>query len=486
MKITYFILLAFLFSGVNNLSLAQEPNFSAELPEVREVFVGASNDKMIYYKEDVNLMTNSKLVEYIVVNTANPEEKKTIFKSKPEFSKRTQVVFDRMFVQGDFIYEIHQIHDYNSVVAVGIVKRELATLNQVGKVLELNDFDASFAKSDEDGFYFFSKMNLYRIDLDLNLIWTKKYEMFEDYNVVLNNIEVDDNLNVLMSVAIKENVKVKFFGSTPPAKSSLLFIITDLTGEPHVISPEIPQSVYSKYARFNYNDKKKELEGLFLTSKESNVGIGYLYIKWNNEGEIIVTDNHNFSFQEFVDDDMKKYAESAKFKTEKYDFKQLGLGYTSHIRFLDNGNVLYISHALIGFLGELEGSKLIFMLSPEGKLLWTKMIPLNSDVMYKNGDFYIEDAKLHVLIMDYSKEYETGGYVFTPVNSHTPLTGKTVLMAERIIDLETGKEISNKPLIANPSEKFYPTAVIYNKDKKIIVRYSYTVKNRERFLTINY
>jgi len=486
MKITYLILLTLLFSGLSTLVYSQEPIFSSELSEVREIFVGASNDKMIYYKEDINLMTNSKLVEYIVVNTANPEEKKVTLKSKPEFSKRTQVVFDRMFVQGDFIYEIHQIHDYNSVVAVGIVKRELATLNQVGKILELNDFGATFAKSDEDGFYFFSKTNLYRIDLDLNLIWTKKYEMFEDYNVVLNNIEVDDNLNVLMSVAIKENVKVKFFGSTPPAKSSLLFIITDLLGEQHVISPEIPQSVYSKYARFNYSEKKKQLEGLFLTAAASNVGIGYLYIKWDSEGEIIVTDNHNFSFQEFVDEDLKKYAESAKFSTEKYDFKQLGLGYTSHIRFLENGNVLYISHALQGFIGELEGSKLVFMLSPEGKVLWTKMIPLNTDVMYKKGDFYIADAKLHFLIMEYSQEYETGGYVFAPVNSHTPLTGKTVLMAERIIDLGTGKEISNKPLIANPSEKFYPSAVIYNKDKKVIVRYSYTVKNRERFLSINY
>ncbi|WP_430402544.1 hypothetical protein [Fluviicola sp.] len=493
MKITYFILLTFLFSGVSNLSHAQEPIFSAELPEVREIFVGASNDKMIYYKEDVNLITNSKIVEYIVVNTANPEEKKMTVKSKPEFSKTTRIVFDRMFVQGDFVYEIHEIYDYNSVIGVGIVKRELATLKQVGEVLELNDYDATFAKSDGEGFYFFSKTNLYRIDLDLNVIWTKKYEMFEDYSVRLSAIEVDDNQNVLMTVSVDAKVKTKFFGSTPPSKSSLLFIITDIIGgDPKVISPEIPESITVQAARFNYDEKSKQLKGLFITATEPNSnpesylskGIGYTFIKWDDEGSVVSHEKHNFSFTDFLDEGMQKCLQTIGLKSEKCDLDRwLAYQGFSNIRFLKNGNVFFIATSMGKYNGELENSKMMFVLSPEGKMIWQKMLPYSSNGIYRNTDFYIADNKVHLLIQDFTKSFETGKYIYNIINS--PANGKTICLSERVLDLETGNELSDKSF-ANPTDKFMPTAVIYNKNNKVIVRYSFTAKNREQFLSINY
>ena len=66
------------------------------------------------------------------------------------------------------------------------------------------------------------------------------------------------------------------------------------------------------------------------------------------------------------------------------------------------------------------------------------------------------------------------------------VNGETVLLAERVIDLENGQELSNQPLIANPSGKFHPEGVIYNKDKKMIVRYSFPQKHLDRLLVINY
>lgn len=493
MKITYLILLTLVFSGVNNLSLAQEPDFSGELPEVREIFVGSGNDRMVYFKIDINPMNGVKSLEYIVVNSANPEEKKQVVKSKPEFAKGSQLSYERLFVHGDFIYEIHTLKGFSSDPKIAIIKRELATLKEVGEHLELEGFEATFAKADDEGFYFFSKTNLYRISLDLTVIWKKEYAMFSDYDVRLSAIEVDDNQNVLMTVSVDAKVKTKFFGSTPPRKSSLLFIITDIKGDdPKLISPEIPESITVQAARFNYDVTAKQLKGLFITATEPNSnpesylskGIGYTFIKWDEEGSVINHEKHNFSFTDFLDADMQKCLQTVGLKAEKCDLDRwLAYQGFSNIRFLENGNVFFIATSMGKYNGELENSKMMFVLSPEGKMVWQKMLPYSSNGIYRNTDFYISDGKAHLLIQDFIKSFETGSYAYSLINS--PASGKTVCLSERVLDLETGNELSSKS-IPNPSEKFMPTAVIYNKNNKVIVRYSFTGKNLERFLSINY
>jgi hypothetical protein len=91
---------------------------------------------------------------------------------------------------------------------------------------------------------------------------------------------------------------------------------------------------------------------------------------------------------------------------------------------------------------------------------------------------------LHFLIREFIASYENGGYVFKYFRSM--VNGKTVVLAERVIDLENGQEVSNQPLIANPSEKFHPVEVIYNKDHKVVVKYSFPGKNLERLLVIKH
>ena len=49
-----------------------------------------------------------------------------------------------------------------------------------------------------------------------------------------------------------------------------------------------------------------------------------------------------------MDENLRKYAEYYHFKPEKNDFERLNYNVsTSHVEFLENGNVLYISHTLI-------------------------------------------------------------------------------------------------------------------------------------------
>jgi outer membrane protein assembly factor BamB len=485
MKNTYFVCLMFLFSGIAHLSYAQEVQFSAELPEVREEFVGATEDKMIYSKPNVNGITGKVSVEYIAVNTKNPEEKKKTTKPKVEFSEAGGSI-ERLLVQGNFIYEF-----YETTGSIAVVKRSLETLEQSGSVLELKDYTFKYAKCDEGGMYLFSKTKLYRIDLDLNLVWKRDYEMFSDVNVRLTSIEIDDNLNVLMTVAVDEQVKTKFFGSTPPAKSSLLFIITNPDGEePKVISPEIPESLTVQAARFNYNAKSSQLSGLFITAKEVGVnpgfakGFAYTFLKWDDEGSIVNHEKHDFVFNDFMDEDMKKNIPVMGVKPEKCDFdKWMRYPVFSNIRFLENGNALFVATSLGKYVGEMENSKVMFLLSPDGKLIWQKMLPYSSNALYLNADFFVSDNQLHFLIQDFVKSFESGSYKYAIINS--PASGKTVCLSERVFDLENGNELSNR-FIANPSEKFMPTKVIYNKDGKAIVRYSFTTKNLERFLTINF
>lgn len=485
MKNTYILCLMFLFSGITNLSYSQEVEFSVELPEVREEFVGATENKMIYSNPIVNGMTGKMTIEYIVVNTKNPDEKKKTTKPKVTFSEAGGSI-KRLLVQGQFIYEF-----YETSGSLAVIKRNLETLEQEGSVLELTDYTFKYAKCDEGGMYLCSQKKLYRIDLDLKLVWKRDYDMFSDVNVRLTSIEIDDNLNVLMTVAVDEQVKTKFFGSTPPAKSSLLFIITNLNGEePKMISPEIPESMTVQAARFNYNDEAKRLSGLFITAKEVGAnpgfakGFAYTFLKWDDEGSIVSHEKHDFVFSDFMDEDMKKNIPVMGVKPEKCDFDRwLRYPDFSNIRFLENGNALFVATSLGKYIGEMENSKVMFLLSPDGKLIWQKMLPYSSNALYLNADFYVSGNTLHFLIQDFVKSFESGSYNYAIINS--PATGKTVCLSERVFDLENGNELSNRS-IANPSEKFMPTKVIYNRENKAIVRYSFTAKNLERFLTIPY
>ena len=485
MKNAYFVCLMLFFSGIAHLSHSQELQFSAELPEVREEFVGSTEDRMIYSNPVVNGITGKVSVEYISVNTKNPEEKKKTTKIKAEFSEAGGSI-KRLLVQGKFIYEF-----YETTGSIAIVKRSLETLEQDGSILELKDYSFKYAKCDEGGMYLCSQTKLYRIDLELNLVWKRDYEMFSDVNVRLTSIEIDDNLNVLMTVAVDEQVKTKFFGSTPPAKSSLLFIITNLAGEePKVISPEIPESLTVQAARFNYNAKANKLSALFITAKEVGAnpgfakGFAYTFLKWDDEGSVVNNEKHDFVFNDFMDEDMKKNIPVMGVKPEKCDFdKWLRYPDFSNIRFLENGNALFVATSLGKYVGEMENSKVMFLLSPDGKLLWQKMLPYSSNTLYLNADFFVSDNQLHFLIQDFVKSFESGSYKYMIINS--PASGKTVCLSERVFDLENGNELSNR-FIANPSEKFMPTKVIYNREGKAIVRYSFTAKNLERFLTIPY
>lgn len=485
MKTAYFILLTLLFSGFNKLSLAQEPVFSGELPEVREEFVGSTEDRMVYSNPIVNGITGKVTIEYIVVNTKNPDEKKKTTKPKVTLSEGGSSI-KRLLVQGKFIYEF-----YEAASSISVIKRSLETLEQEGSVLELKDYPFKYAKCDEGGLYLFSQTKLYRIDLELKLVWTRDYEMFNDVNVRLTSIEIDDNLNVLMTVAVDEKVKTKFFGSTPPAKSSLLFIITNPEGEePKVISPEIPESMTVQAARFNYNDETKKLSGLFITAKEVGAnpgfakGLAYTFLRWNDEGSIVNHEKHDFIFNDFMDEDMKKNIPVMGVKPEKCDFDRwLRYGDFVNIRFLKNGNVIFVATSLGKYIGEMENSKVMFVLSPDGKLMWQKMLPYSSNALYLNADFFISENTIHFLIQDFVKSFESGSYQYAIINA--PATGKSVCLSERVFDLENGNELSNKS-IANPSEKFMPTKVIYNRENKAIIRYSFTARNLEQFLSISY
>ncbi|MGV3612088.1 MAG: hypothetical protein ACO1N0_14110 [Fluviicola sp.] len=485
MKNTYFLCLLFIFSGIAHLSYSQEIQFSEELPEVREEFVGATEDKMIYSKPIVNGMTGKVSIEYITVNTKNPEEKKKTTKPKIDFTEGGASI-KRLLVQGNFIYEF-----YESAGSIAVVKRSLETLEQSGSIFEERDPAFKYAKCDDDGLYLCSQTKLYRLDLDLKQVWKRDYEMFNDVNVRLTSIEIDDNLNVLMTVAVDEKVKTKFFGSTPPARSSLLFIITNLEGEePTVISPEIPESMTVQAARFNYNAKDKKLSGLFITATEVGAnpgwvkGFAYTFLKWDGEGSVVNHEKHDFVFNDFMDEDMKKNMPAIGVKPEKCDFdKWLRYPDFSNIRFLENGNAIFVATSIGRYVGEMENSKVMFVLSPEGKLIWQKMLPYSSNALYLNADFFISDNQLHFLIQDFVKSFESGSYKYMMINA--PATGKSICLSERVFDLENGNELSNK-FIANPSEKFMPTKVIYNKNGKAIVRYSFTGKNLERFLTFNY
>nr|WP_294858430.1 hypothetical protein [uncultured Fluviicola sp.] len=483
--------LLFLFLQVTTC-FSQELEFTEEFPETSGKFIGVSDEKVISYKKNHTAIPDLTTLEYGIMDPANPEKKQLLL-SQPKFTKGTGVSFNRLFLQGDFIYELHVIKDKDRTIGIGIIKRVLSNLQEVLGSLELDEWEVNFDESDPEGFYLLSSINLYRINLNLEVVWKKGFESFSDKNIRLNNIEVDNRLNLIMSLSVNKNTTIHFQDSIPVSKSELFLIITDKSGTQKLIKPKVPESIYVKYARFNYHNEDRELIGLFLTSesvkapppKKIYLGIGYAYFRWNDDGGIITARNHAFSLREFTDENLKKYAEYYRFKTEKEGFSRTNYNVTtSHVKFLGNGNVLYISHTLMGVVAPLQGSKLVYLLSPDGDVLWTKLIPLNDNELYWSGDFFIDDNKLHFLIREFIASYEKGKYDFKFIRSM--VNGKTVLLADRVVDLENGQEISNQPLIANPSEKFHPQGVIFNQDKKIVVRYSSPSNKLERLLLINY
>lgn len=483
------LLFLFLQTGI---CFSQELEFTEELSETVGKFIRINTENAIFYKVNHSTISDLNTLEYTIVNPKDPAKKESVL-SQPKFSKGAISSFDHLFLAGDFIYEIHLIKSKDGIVGTGIVKRGLSGLKEIENVLELDEWEVSFEENDREGFYLLSSSNLYRISLNLEIRWKREFALFSDKNIRLNNIEVDKQLNLIISLSFKKNTTIHFQDSVSVSKSDLFLIITDKFGMQNGIKPKVSDDIFVKYARFNYLNEAGELVGMFLTSelvkapppKKIYLGIGYAYFRWNDAGEILTTKGHAFSFSEFTDENLKKYAEYYHFRPEKEGFDRTNYNVsTSHVEFLENGNVLYISHTLMGVVTQLQGSKLIYLLSPEGELIWTKLIPLNDNELYWSGDFFITDNKLHFLIREFVASYEKGKYDFKFIRSM--VNGKTVLLADRVIDMENGQEVSNQPLVANPSEKFHPLDVIYNNNNKVIVRYSSPGNKLERLLVINY
>lgn len=469
--------LIFFALSTSNILFAQSGSFSAELPEEFNPFLCENNGKMIYYTTKNVANTAFTRFEYFVIDTKNPNAKKEEYKAKVEFEKGGG---DAEYVEEyqGVIYEFYNIttFTYGSLGSC-IVRRDASTFEQIGEKLIIEDQRYKFARIDEEGIYFLTNKELHRYDFELNKLWNKNLDILEETGVSLNSTEIDENLNLLMSISITEQVESKFFGTTPPAKSALMFIITDLTGEVVVVTPQIPRDMSVRHARFNYNEEKKELTGFFILNSANHT---YIHVIWDVEGNILSTAEHTFGKEMVEDQTNVDYAAFYKIKMEKYQFRFSSNNVS--MKYLEDGSLFCVHKTTHGYLSEFLNSKMMYVIAPNGDLVWSKLIPYNSNELYKNSHFYIHNGKVHLIITEFTETYSSGKYEVKKLKS--PVNGKTVLFSERIFDLKNGEEISNQPLVANPSERFIPSTVIYNKEDKVILRYNYTIKNLIQFYTI--
>jgi hypothetical protein len=489
-KTSTLLLIITTISTINSFS--QNLTFTDVIPEIREKFVTYHGNTILYYNHYSDFTNSLNKLEYLSANASAPAEKVVKYTPKIDVDGFNRGVVAKIFVnQEGFLFEVHILYNMSGTSSVLIVKRELEGFKEIKRLL-LSEADVKFCANNNETIFIIGQTNYYQLDFDLNIGMSKPFDIFSntEVNIKADTAKLDEQSNIIMPLFISNPEKFSLFGRTTKPKSALFLAIFDNEGEISVISPELPGTIYHRYSRFNYDSKKNELSGLFITNDPTEKGefIGkgfkYLYLRWNKEGEILDNGEHKFSFAEFKNKELIEYSNLVKFNPDDFEFKFVDYSTPGNIEFLDDGSALYITDLLNGLPGKIFNSKLLFMVSPKGELLWNRILPFSNSEIYKKTSYIIKDDKLHYLIFDYSANYTGDQYV--PKITSGKFTGLLSSLTERIIDLKTGEILSNKILTHTKSDDFTPYKFVLKDLNNLIFKYSYTQRNNEQYLKIEY
>ena len=488
---------------------SQTTQVSEPLPESGREILGIWKSKV------VSTLGQNEI--FIVDNMLAYSRQQVLLKPKLEHHATSWLM--KVLMQGKFLYEVHYIFDERKVEPAKakrnvLVKRDIETLEIVSqKELQHNLLNLKFCLSDEKGFFLclgttdptvnpegiyqprlsnrkiIPKM-LYRFDYELEQKWS--YDLSE-YDLkttrMINDWSTDDAGNILIPVFKRDAENL----SNRSLFSEIELLVIDPSGTALVKKLDAPEWDFEiASAHFSYHVADQCITGRFIVTqrygKEAPLKkrSGFHFVKWDMTGHLLYRNLEWFKYKDFLSNENSTYLKSLNLHEEdELAFEVLPENDSYHA--MPNGDVFFFSDHVEDENDQLMNSKLFFMVSKEGTMIWKKLLVYDSHRIYKSDSWKIEGSNLYLYIREYNDNCKSGTYTFQP--SFVNTNGTNVDLYLRTIDLLDGQVKSIRPVYPeNKAWQYEAEPFVYFDPvkKEHIVRYKNPKLNMERMVTLTF
>ncbi len=482
----------FLLSTIDLFSQKDEGKLSNPIPNS---FI--EKTASFFYKGNLYFFdSNSTYKENtVVVNTENGDVS-TFKQHKLVIDDHVVTLVDnKKYISGDYLYELVYCSNKKKVsnISYAILKRNLNTISEVEKVLWIENVqltpmsmtmsyfnvDISFFPG-KSGFYIIRKATvsksgeqnyIAKYNYDLEEEWKKDFSFTNEKGIDVDYTDVNENDDLLVCIKMTGDVKGRWsFKSTVTVKQSgLFFYILDKEGNEMGIAPTIDQNIFFKEYDLRYYPEKKEVVGFFqvnkLNQKDYTIhGNGYAYMKWDEEGSILVSNSHYFTMDDFKTPEFKQFM-----KVKGKDSKEIVDKNNELLPFSSDYYSMSFSPKQEVVLGYKYGGQLLYKVNEHGELDWTYFLAIDSRIV---GEFIFAEDDIYFIATDYAENFVSGKYEITPK------TKKEILSARKI-DMKSGELITINPISNIPADYLvHRQSILVDENKTIaVIEYRNTRKN---------
>lgn len=463
----------------------QEISVSKSIPESENTFIGTWGSKVFSYKA----------LELFIVDTALAIPVKKVVKIGPEIEKADRTGSVHYFIHDHFLYEVYFVipklkEGYRSSSYNIIVKRDLETLKIVTqKKLKQFHSQMKFVKCFDNGFYFcfgdsysiftgeyniffesppreVAPAIVYTFNYDLEEIWSMNVNGFLSHGVLMNDISFDDEYLLIPTIRKGED-----------DERTLNLVIADLKGKIADVKLkfELEQTAVIYSVKVKYDEAAKVFRAVVLAD------LGYLSLIWDEKGNLLDSYKHRFKLEELVN----SYKGEALLKVSDfgYSFIAYQRNQTDILYFdiLENGDAICVVNNICrdSNIKSVRNSKFACRISKNGTLKWSTFFPYDEDLLYYHSFCLMQDGALHLYTREKAKLFNKG--------TDSPKGESDYLMADRVIDIQTGDVISHKSILNQPIGNYTPEGIAKSfAPNEYIIRYRKSSKNIEKLVFMNF
>lgn len=483
MKKNHLLLFSFLLLVKASL-FSQEVQISKEIPESENTFIGTWGSKVLSYKA----------LELFIVDTASAVPVKEVVKIGPQIEKADRMGSVHYFIHDHFLYEVYFVipkfmEGYRASSYNILVKRDLKTMKIVTqKKLDHFHSQMKFVKCFDDGFFFCfgGSYSIFTGDYNIffespprevipSIVYTFNYDLEEIWAMNVNGLS---NRELMNEISFDdEYLLIPIIRKGKDDERILNMVIADLKGKILDVKLKFELEQISRIYSFKvkYDEPARVFRAVLL------VDLGYISLVWDEKGNLLDSYRHQFKAEELYN----SYSGEALLKTSDFGFSFIAYerNQTDILYFdiLANGDAICVANNVCrnSKIKSVRNSKFVWRISKYGDLKWVAFFPYDEDLLYYQSFCLMQDGALHLFTREKAVLFNKGTVSAKGESNY--------LMADRVIDIQTGDVISHKSILNQPIGNYTPEGLVNSFiENEYIVRYRRSPKNVEKLVFLHF